>query len=87
MLQSFVPTRQPIALPGTSLLGLDALNLVELGDAVQKGFQPVAVDRFAKHLNLTLGETLGLVQLSESTFHTYKRNPQVLHWLRQCHLR
>lgn len=77
-MQAFTPTRKPPAYPGTSLLGLKAKTLLELGDAVEHGFKPDAVDRFSKHLNLTLGETLKLVRLSESTFHSYRRNNRAL---------
>jgi len=73
-MQAFTPTRQPPTLAGTALLGVRASNLIELGDAVQSGFKPVTLQLFAKHLGLTLGETLSLVQLSESTFHSYRRN-------------
>ena len=47
---------------------------MELGDAVQNGFEPATVELFAMHLGLTLGETLELIQLSQSTFHSYRRN-------------
>lgn len=77
-MQAFTPTRQPPTLPGTTLLGLRASNLIELGDAVRSGFKAATVDLFAKHLGLTLGETLALVDLSESTFHSHRRNNRAI---------
>ncbi len=77
-MQAFIPSREPPTLPGTTLLGLRASNLIELGDAVQSGFKPATVDLLAKHLGLTLSETLALVDLSESTFHSYRRNKRAM---------
>lgn len=77
-MQAFTPTRQPPTLPGTTLLGLRASNIIELGDAVRSGFKPATVDLFAKHLGLTLSETLALIDLSESTFHSYRRNKRTI---------
>lgn len=73
MTQIFTPTRPVPPLPGTSLLRLKATTLLELGDAVQTGFQPTVLEAFGKHLGLNLGEALGLLGLSESTYHSYRR--------------
>jgi len=73
MTQMFTPTRPVPPLPGTSLLRLKATTLLELGDAVQTGFQPTVLEAFGKHLGLNLGEALGLLGLSESTYHSYRR--------------
>lgn len=73
MTQTFTPTRQPPTLPGTSLLGLKATTLVDLGDAVHEGFDPETLERLTEHLGLTLGEALDLIGLSPSTYHSYRR--------------
>ncbi len=78
MTQTFTPNRTVPALPGTSLLGLKAQTLVELGDAVDKGFKATALERFTKHLGLTLSDTLELIRLSESTYHSYRRRGRPL---------
>lgn len=78
MTLTFTPTRTVPALPGASLLGLKATTLVELGNAVDEGFTTTALERFAKHLGLTLGETLDLIRLSESTYHSYRRKGKAL---------
>ncbi|MFC6619333.1 antitoxin Xre-like helix-turn-helix domain-containing protein [Deinococcus radiophilus] len=78
MTYTFTPTRTAPALPGTSLLGVQATNLIELGDAAQAGFGTQALEGFARHLGLTLGETLALIGLSESTYHSYRRRGRPL---------
>lgn len=78
MTLTFTPTRTVPALPGTSLLGLKATTLVELGNAVNEGFKPDALERFARHLGLTLSGTLELIRLSESTYHSYRRKGRPL---------
>jgi putative toxin-antitoxin system antitoxin component (TIGR02293 family) len=77
-MRPFTPTRSPPAFPGTSLLGLKARTLLEVGEAVENGFETETVKRLAKHLNLTLEEALELVQLRESTFHSYQRDKKRL---------
>lgn len=78
MTLTFTPTRTAPALSGTTLLGLKATSLVELGEAVSEGFKTAALERFARHLGLTLGETLDLIRLSESTYHSYRRKGRPL---------
>ena len=73
MTQTFTPTRTPPALPGASLLGLKATTLLDLGDAVHDGFDPVTLERLANHLGLSLGDTLDLIGLSPSTYHSHRR--------------
>ena len=78
MLHTFTPTRAAPPLPGTTLLGLKASTLLDLGSAVHIGFKPEAIERFAKHVGLTLRETLLLVGLSESTYHSYRRRGRTI---------
>lgn len=78
MTHTFTPTRTVPPLPGTTLLGLKATTLLELGDAARQGFQTAALERFARHLGLTLGDTLDLIRLSESTYHSYRRKGKPL---------
>lgn len=78
MTLTFTPTRTAPALPGTALLGLQATTLLELGEAVDEGFKTTALERFARHLGLTLGRTLDLIRLSESTYHSYRRKNRPL---------
>ncbi|AZI45311.1 DUF2384 domain-containing protein (plasmid) [Deinococcus psychrotolerans] len=78
MTQTFIPTRTVPAIPGASLLGLKATTLLELGTAVDQGFKSDALERFAKHLGLTLTKTLDLIQLSESTYHNHRRKGRTL---------
>ncbi len=76
--RTFTPTRNAPALPGIALLGLKTKDVFELGKAVEKGFAIATIDRFGKHLQLTLSETLRLLGLSESTYHHYRRNKRNL---------
>jgi putative toxin-antitoxin system antitoxin component (TIGR02293 family) len=78
MTQTFTPTRPVPALPGASLLGLNATNLLELGAAVGEGLSPEAPPRLARHLGLTLGQMLDLIGLSESTYHSHRRKGRSL---------
>lgn len=78
MTQLFLPTRTVPTLPGASLLGLEATTLLELGDAVQGGFSPAALESLGRHLGLSLGETLALTGLSESTYHSLRRRGRPL---------
>jgi putative toxin-antitoxin system antitoxin component (TIGR02293 family) len=78
MTQTFSPTRTVPALPGTSLLGLKATTLLDLGDAVHAGFEPTTLQRLAQHIGLSIGETLALIGLSDSTYHSYRRNGRAL---------
>jgi len=78
MTQTFTPTRTVPALPGMSLLGLQATTLLDLGEAVQHGFEPSMIERLGKHVGLTLGATLSLIGLSDSTYHSYRRKGRPL---------
>lgn len=73
MTQTFTPTRPVPTLPGVSLLGLDATSLLELGDAVQGGLSTSALEGFAGHLKLPVSDVLELVDLSPSSYFSYKR--------------
>ncbi|WP_415788009.1 type II RES/Xre toxin-antitoxin system antitoxin [Deinococcus saxicola] len=86
MTLTFTPTRPVPALPGASLLGLNASTLLELGAAVDQGFSPDALERFARRLGFTLAETLSLIQLSESTYHSYRRKGRALSADSSAHL-
>jgi putative toxin-antitoxin system antitoxin component (TIGR02293 family) len=77
-MMTFVSTRPPPTMPGTSLLGLKANSIIELGDAVEEGFKPEVLTRFADHLELSLGEALQLLDIKESTYHLYKRTKRRL---------
>ncbi|MCY1703960.1 type II RES/Xre toxin-antitoxin system antitoxin [Deinococcus sp. SL84] len=78
MTQTFTPTWTPPPFPGTSLLGLDASTLLELGDAVDQGFQSAALEGLARHLGMTLGQMLALLGISESTYHSRRRSGRPL---------
>ena len=69
----FTPTRPVPPLPGTTLLGLKASTLLELGDAVESGFKTSALERFSKRVGLTLNDTLKLIGLSASSYHEHQR--------------
>ena len=85
-MQAFTPTRTPTPLLGTALLGLDASSLIELGAAVEQGFDPSAVRRLANRLELSLGAALKLLEVKESTFHLYKRENRRLNRDDSAHL-
>jgi putative toxin-antitoxin system antitoxin component (TIGR02293 family) len=78
MTTTFTSSRTPIPLEGASLLSLDVSNLLELGAAVTSGFPTKTLEGFAKHLHMTLGEMLTLLDFSESTYHSYRRNQRPL---------
>lgn len=86
MTHTFTPTRTVPPLPGTSLLGVKASTLLDLGEVVRSGFPPIAFERFAKHLGLTLGELLSLIGLSESTYHSHRRTSRSINADTSAHL-
>lgn len=73
MTATFTPTRPVPPLPGTTLLGLKATTLIELGDAVETGFKTTTLERLSKRLGLTLSEMLKLIGLSASSYHEHVR--------------
>ena len=73
MTATFTPTRPVPPLPGTTLLGLKATTLIELGEAVETGFKTTALERFGKRIGLTLSDTLKLIGLSASSYHEHVR--------------
>lgn len=86
MTHTFTPTRKVPPLPGTSLLGVKATTLLDLGQAVRSGFPAATFERLAKHLGLNLGELLALIGLSESTYHSYRRTSRSINPDTSAHL-
>ncbi len=77
-MEKFNPQIIPEYLPGVLLLGLKADNLFDLGQAVQSGFAIEAVETLHQTLGVTLSELLKLIDLSESTYHHYRRQKRFL---------
>jgi putative toxin-antitoxin system antitoxin component (TIGR02293 family) len=86
MTQKFTPTRKAPPLPGTTLLGVRARTLIALGQEIDQGFSTSAVAEFSRHLSLTLEETLGLLRVSDSTYHSHKRQQKPLRPETSAHL-
>ncbi len=77
-MKKFNPQITPTYLPGALLLGLKVDNLFDLGQAVQTGLAIQAVETLGQSLGLTLSEILKLINLSESTYHHYRKQQRFL---------
>lgn len=74
----FTPTREPNALPGLRILGLEAKSEVQLVEALDGGLSPESAERLARHLNLSLTRLLELAGIKSSTYHDRKKRGRPL---------
>lgn len=68
-LHRFIPSRTPQPPPGTSILDLDVMDELQIITRLERGLEPEAVPRLARHLDVSLREILELTDIKSSTFH------------------